>query len=421
MIDLGDTEGVYQEAADSGMYEKVTGMMGKYDNVRRYWEDEITRLLLRPFLSQLVEEKIASMERLRILDLGCGSGDGYELLSSVKAKDAGLIDHEVRQITPEILGIYRGIDISKPLIDQAMQVHGMNGKVRFEVGDFSSGLPVGENDPPYDVYFTSFGTLSHLKDDELVKLLVDIASHSGRHALLVCDWLGRYSYEWQDLWQLEEEPDYMMEYLVSYIYEEEERADKELECLLLRLLSGEEVRKLVSRASEEAGVSFDEKVMFDRSIMVGRHMDTGDYNRHCQALRRGVNSLFEVNMRTNLDTLIADYSAKDGFERVNAFFEKYLMCWNALVRYTVELLYRYDSDGDLDSAPGIPDSYPEIVASMMHNMHNIVGSCYWIKVGDTRANIIEPQLGYALRELELRLQEGLGCGHGLVGIYEIRK
>jgi hypothetical protein len=71
--------------------------------------------------------------------------------------------------------------------------------------------------------------------------------------------------------------------------------------------------------------------------------------------------------------------------------------------------------------PEIPDSYPPIVCEMMQYIKNIVESCHWIKVGDTRANIIEPQLGYALRELEFRAQRGMGCGHGLVGIYKLKK
>ena len=32
-----------------------------------------------------------------------------------------------------------------------------------------------------------------------------------------------------------------------------------------------------------------------------------------------------------------------------------------------------------------------------------------------------PQLGYALRHLEMKLQRGLGCAHGLVGIFEVDK
>jgi SAM-dependent methyltransferase len=418
---MGNTEGVYKEAAESGMYQKVTGLVGKYDNVRRYWEDEITRIFIRPFLARLVHEKTKNMERLRVLDLGCGSGDGFELLSLVNARDASLVDHQVSHITPEILGVYRGVDISEPLIQQAREVHGFNGKVRFELGDFSRGLPAEVGKAPYDIYFTSFGTMSHLTDDRLVKLLVDIARHGGEHSVLILDWLGRYSYEWQDLWRIEEVPEYTMDYVVSYIYPEDERGDKELDHLTLRLMSSTEVIKLVERASIESGVDIELKVMFDRSLFVGRHMDTGDYNRYCRPLRSAVNSLFEVNTRTDLETLLADYSIKDGFDELNSFFEHYQMSWNALVRYTVDLLYHYDSGDEGGKPPDIPGSYPDVVQKMMHNMLNIVKSCHWISVGDTRANIIEPQLGYALRELEMKLQSGMGCGHGLVGIFEVKK
>jgi hypothetical protein len=41
--------------------------------------------------------------------------------------------------------------------------------------------------------------------------------------------------------------------------------------------------------------------------------------------------------------------------------------------------------------------------------------------GEPRANIIEPQLGYALRSLEINMQQGIGCGHGLVAFLKITK
>jgi hypothetical protein len=45
----------------------------------------------------------------------------------------------------------------------------------------------------------------------------------------------------------------------------------------------------------------------------------------------------------------------------------------------------------------------------------------WLGLGLPRENIIEPQLGYALRTLEMKLQRGLGCSHGLVGVFEIHR
>ena len=62
----------YSEAATSGLYAKQSGLVGKYDNVRRLWEDEITRLFLHRHLQRLIDRKQERMQRVRILDLGCG-------------------------------------------------------------------------------------------------------------------------------------------------------------------------------------------------------------------------------------------------------------------------------------------------------------------------------------------------------------
>jgi hypothetical protein len=51
----------------------------------------------------------------------------------------------------------------------------------------------------------------------------------------------------------------------------------------------------------------------------------------------------------------------------------------------------------------------------------VINDTGWMWSGDPRANVIEPQLGYALRSLEASLQQGLGCGHGLLAILKITK
>ena len=58
---------------------------------------------------------------------------------------------------------------------------------------------------------------------------------------------------------------------------------------------------------------------------------------------------------------------------------------------------------------------------MMERMKLVVGGVGWLVLGLPRENIIEPQLGYALRYLVTNLQRGQGCAHGLVGIFEIDK
>jgi len=57
----------------------------------------------------------------------------------------------------------------------------------------------------------------------------------------------------------------------------------------------------------------------------------------------------------------------------------------------------------------------------MERMMRVVEGVGWLGIGLPRENIIEPQLGYALRHLVTGLQQGQGCAHGLVGIFEIDK
>ena len=56
----------YSEAVRSGLYAKKSGLIGKYDNVRRLWEDEVTRHNLRPHLQRLIERCRRSFRRVRM-------------------------------------------------------------------------------------------------------------------------------------------------------------------------------------------------------------------------------------------------------------------------------------------------------------------------------------------------------------------
>jgi hypothetical protein len=416
----------YTEAATSGLYAKQSGLVGKYDNVRRLWEDEITRFFLRPHLERLIDRKVSRMQRVRIMDLGCGSADGYELLAGIRRRDADLQEFEVTLLTPAVLGAYKGVDLNEELLAQVRRLYGQNPKLAFEQADFSQGLPLAEHERPYDLYFTSYGTCSHHNDDEtIVRLVADIAARTKDHCLIVCDWLGRYSYEWQTLWSNDLNENRNMDYVVSYIYDKEERARKrdELEHLLLRLMTRQEAEAIVREAGQRAGVEIKPLEFFDRSVLTGRHLDTAEYNPQAQPLRTAVNSLHESSVRTDLSLLLFDYVPRPGFEFVNDYFENLQMCWNTLVSYVDELMIKYDERSQQYASPPrpIPGSYPPPLREMMERMRRVVEGTGWLGHGLPRENIIEPQLGFALRHLVMNLQRGLGCAHGLVGIFEIDK
>jgi hypothetical protein len=416
----------YSEAVKSGLYAKKSGLIGKYDNVRRCWEDEITRHFLYPHLKKLIEKSSLSMQRLRIMDLGCGNADGLELLRGIRDRDPDLKDVEVNLLTPEIFGYYNGIDLSTDLLNEARASYNGNSKIAFTQADFTEGLPRVGDEEPYDLYFSSYGSTSHHNDLEtLVHLLSDIAVATKDYCIIVCDWLGRYSYEWQSLWTNDLCENCNMDYVVSYIYNEEEREQRrdELQHLNLRLMCHKEAESIVVKASEAAGVEIKPLIYFDRSVFTGRHMDTAEYNPHAQPLRQAVNSLHEAGGRTDLNSLIIDYVPRQGFDLINNYYERLAICWNILVKYTQELIAIYDErqrsfGQELDETP---TSYPAALREMMQRMRMVVEGVGWLGLGLPRENIIEPQLGYALRYLVTNLQQGLGCGHGFCGIFEVDK
>jgi SAM-dependent methyltransferase len=419
-----DQMSAYSEAVSSGLYAKQSGLVGKYDNVRRLWEDEITRHFMRPHLHKLIDRCRQSMRRVRILDMGCGSADGFELLSGVRDRDADLEQVEVDLLSPDVLGLYKGVDLNEDLLAQAAALYGRQSKMVFEQGDFTRGLPVAGDEEPFDLYFSSFGTCSHHNDDEtMIRLLVDIAQRTEDYALIHCDWLGRYSYEWQDLWTQDLSEHRNMDYVVSYIYSAEEREARraELQHLTLRLVCRAEAEAIVSEASKRSGVAITSLCFYDRSVLTGRHIDTGEYNPAPQRMRAAVNSLHEVNVRTDLNELLFDYVPKRGFAFLNAYYEHVQACWNYTVQYVSRLLESFDeaSRRFVAPLPEPPAACPQPVLEMLERMRRVVEGTGWYAMGLPRENIIEPQLGYALRHIVTHLQQGQGCGHSLVGIVEI--
>ena len=413
----------YSEAVTTGMYDKSTGLLGKYDNIRRFWEDQITASFLRKALNQMMDRKKQALDRVRILDMGCGSGDAYDLIMGIATKDPGIYDYITSAITPENLQQYVGVDINENLLKQAETYYGDNPKMRFVRGNLCGSLPEEiKKTRPFDLYFSSYGTLSHFHDKENTALIADICRHAASGALFVGDWLGRYSYEWQDLWHHPAAEEYFMDYRISYIYSREERDQVDIAAFPLRITTRDEILKLVEAAAREAGVEIKPLQFYDRSILVGRHLDTADYNSKGLDLRYQINSLFEAYVRTDLESIKVDYIPRAGFDPLNNFFEMFYMSCNALIDYTITLLSAYNFEKNtLTADPEIQPYYPEPLKRAMQTMRRVIEGVGWLKYGDVRANVIEPQLAYCLRELEMLLQPGTGMGHSLTGIFQIIK
>jgi len=410
----------YSQAVNSGMYRREKGIRRKYDNVRIFWEDEIIRIFLKPYIENRLHSQKKKGKKLRILDLGCGSGDGYELFREMNKSNTGILESKIKLLDDDSLGLYKGIENNKDLLAQNRERWGEKSKMICSWGDFSQGLPLKEKEKPYDIYFASYGVMSHINDDQTVQLFSDIIRHAENGSIIMGDWLGRYSYEWQELWNDNTRKEQWMDYYISYIYPPEKRKNLKLTPLKLRLMSRDEIMNLVKRIEKNMGEQLEVEEIYDRSLFVGRHMDTNDYNKYLHPLRNQVNLLFERGSRTDLQKLKLNYHHHTAIRSQNKYFEEFSSVWNALIDYTVQLLKELDRKEESTNIK-YKEQYPDNIHFLFENMKCIIKNIDCFQMDDVRADCIEPQLGYCLRDLEMSLQQGQGNGHGLTGIFSIKK
>lgn len=403
----------FEAAVRMGYYGlEKGGLFGKKDNVRKYWEDISVKLCVTPFIEQLLKEK----KQLRIVDLGAGSGEGFELLTHIPI---GLEHHSDKKfflMDPENIEEYLGIDISPAMIEQGRCNYEDRPNVSFEHGDLSEGFPV-KDEKPFDLYFSSYASLSHLSHDELFNLTCELLKHAREGSIIVYDLFGRFSPEWPVYWSAD--CHVMLPYNMAYLQKPQERKRQKAEPFPVTFWASHELEALFRKASETTGraVAIDE--MRDRSIFVGRHIDTGLFNNKPQELRWAVNCLFDRDYRGQLPHLSPDLSYLEGlrdsqgqeWRRIRAYFDD----WMAVISIYEALLHSDDGFVRKLIESSRPDLSEELkmLAWLYKNASRFPVVDFW-------ASVIGPQIACVLRGLEFMLPRGLGCGHGLFCIARVK-
>ncbi|MGE3578245.1 MAG: class I SAM-dependent methyltransferase [Vicinamibacterales bacterium] len=405
----------YSDTVARGLYEQSRGgLWGKYDNVRIRWEDRLTRLTLGPLVAACDRRALAEGRQVRVLDLGCGAGQAYGLLTQID--EQGLhVDDPMRFVLPaDRIGRYLGLDISSAMVDQGRRNYADVDAVRFAQADLRDGLAAVADEPPFDIYVSSYGSLSHLDAPDLAACLADVVRHSASDAIVVLDVMGRYSPEWPGYWDARTDSDKVHQYSMSYLYED--RGHRDIERFPLRFWTGSEIRDLCTRLTGITGTPVEPAALLDRSIFVGRHVDTREYGCRLPPLRGLVNRLYEQNARTPIEDLHVGHRLTPPDEAAAAFLQTLTACWNRVIEFTVgKLAGRHLHPADLAGW----DAFPAALQQALLTMNRVVDSALVIDVDDTRANVVEPQLAYVLQRLEHVMQEGLGCGHGLLAVLRI--
>jgi asparagine synthase (glutamine-hydrolysing) len=405
----------YRQTVARGFYGRYEGgLRGKYDNVRVYWEDQITLATLRPHLHELARERRSS---LRVLDLGCGAGQGFDLLTSVRGVSAPMAKRARQVLEVGDIGLYYGIDLSAAMVEQGRRNFEGVRQVRFDQADLREGLRAVRPEAPFDLYLSTYASLSHLGTEDFERLLRDVAAHARSGSLLVLDLMGRHSLEWPTYWAGTAENDRYREYSMSYLHAPDERKSEDVERFRIRYWTRAELEEICRRLSTSA-YRLDLERTVDRSLFVGRHIDTAEYGTTLPPLRSAVNRLHEPHVRTELVDLELTHREVPGFPEQNRVFGELAAAWNTLVQFAQDRL-----SGKRVALPSLEgwSAFSPILQSALLHFDRAVDSLGWMSAGEPRENLLEPQLGYLLRDLEQAFQPGLGYGHGLLGVVRIIK
>ncbi|MDD2764087.1 MAG: class I SAM-dependent methyltransferase [Opitutaceae bacterium] len=404
----------YRRAVAAGRYNVyLATLAGKHDNVRIFWEDQIRRRFLRPHLLQREE---SPKRRLRVLDLGCGSGQGFALLTQIERDPRSLALHH-EWVLHEGDIEYVGVDLSEAMVAKGRENYAGRDNVLFFPTDLNRGLGAVKREQPFDIYFSSYGSFSHLPRRQMMNLLAEIGVHAHPGALIVLDFNGRYSVEWPEYWLARTEAEKVRDYTMNYLYLGDRAAMGRAEHFPLRFWTGGEVRRLAADAARQSGVGLTVLDQMDCSVLVGRHVDTAQYNPTLKPLRRMVNSLHQDFVRTDLDRLLVAPELAGDHPVVTPMLKRLIHAWNALVDFTRRRLEKAIRFIDLAEWP----DYPPALQIAIIGMDRLIADTAWIQNGDARANLVEPQLAYLLRSLEIRLQQGIGCGHAHLAILRVEK
>lgn len=404
----------YEVAVRAGFYGRDHGgLFGKKDNARKYWEDMCIKLCLRPVL----EELVAKGRRLRVVDLGCGSGEGFELLTHVPARPEPPTRDQDFLIAPSDLSLYVGLDLSEGMVIQGRENLSAHENVRFGRADLREGWTLSR-EPPFDLYFSSYGSLSHLSPEELARLFGEICAHVEGSAYFVFDVLGRFSPEWPKYWAVPEAK--MLPYNMAYLLQPQDRIADHIEWFPCCYWTPPEIERTLREAARAAGVELTEVRMWDRSLFVGRHMDTGILNSSPRAWRYQVNRLLDHGYRGQVDQLEIDLgflaphqgASPEAWERLQG----YASGWNAVVRLLGALMAGRDSEvrAAIEGAPPALSEDMKMLAWLSRNQSRF-------PVADSWSSVVGPQVAVVLRNLELSQPSPVGCGHALFGIVRIDK
>ncbi|NEO03568.1 MAG: hypothetical protein F6K50_52265, partial [Moorea sp. SIO3I7] len=169
--------------------------------------------------------------------------------------------------------------------------------------------------------------------------------------------------------------------------------------------SHQHLQEIMQQAANAVGCPVEKFEFFDRSIMVGRHTSTRQFNPGLPKYRDLVNSLLSPSQQTDLSQLIFRVELGAAPEHILDFFRKFSSCWNRLVSDATELLGEPLAVATVE----LPPEVQGFKAAAQQELQQISDKQLYRQK-------LESMLAQALRKLEATQQPGYGVGHDLFGV-----
>lgn len=404
----------YGAAEAKGYYGlDKTGIFGKKDNVRKFWEDISIKLLIRPY----VENIMSVNSKLRVLDLGSGSGEGFDLLTHIPSNGKSFSKEYI--LNPGQLEEYTGIDINMDAIGQGRANFKEFKNVSFEYGDLEEGLEkkiLQKN--PFDIYISTYGSLSFLMPDDFKMLASQIFGHAKTGSLFIFDVHGKFCPAWPKYWN---EKLSMLPYTMNYTGSARDNPVPDTDYFNICYWTVKDLKFYIERAAELANVKINILSFTDRSIFVSRHIDTGLFSTKALPLRYLINRMLDHDYTGGVEDFKIDLSHLAPYKDVNPEawdrITDYQRQWNRIL-ILLEAL-RHQDDARVKNF--LENTDIELMSEELKFITWLYRNSDRFPVVNFWANVIGPQIAVILRNIEMSYVEGVGCGHGLICMVEIIK
>lgn len=344
--------------------------------IDNFWHQPMHQYFLADIFKQTFKSN--KNKSWRILDLGAGTGDTYQLLTSIRNPPNNLSQKPSYLLDYQHIALYLGLESNYDKVSAANEHYNTQKEVRFLKIDLKQGFRLlKDSEPPFDLYYFSGSSASRLSPEDLKNLLANIWEHARKDSLVVLDLLTEEGLRTANFagnaWQINTWKNCLEALQAETPYQ---------------LLKGYDYAVLQHNAQEEA-------------------------------LEPLILQLLQLNQTTDLMELkLPEQLTSIKNNEATKSWEVFQKSWNYFIDYAY---WRMENAvPEPEEMQGWEFFTPHLQLAIM-SLDRLIKSSNWLEDSDRRANIIEPYIAYLLRNIRQDFYTYEGLGKGFSSILQVKK